>query len=64
VSILPFNAFSGATNSNVKNKIQEQGKERRNTILNYLEDTKKQPLDLSKSGSFTWNPNKKVVFKH
>ena len=31
--------------------------------MNYLEDTKKQPLDLSKSGSFTWNPNKKVVFK-
>jgi hypothetical protein len=48
---------------NLKERIQQQGKDRRNTILNYLEDTKKQPLDLSKSGSFTWNPNKKVVFK-
>ena len=48
---------------NIKTRIEQQGKERRNTILNYLEDTKKQPLDLSKSGSFTWNPNKKVVLK-
>ena len=48
---------------NIKTRREEQGKQGRNTILNYLEDTKKQPLDLSKSGSFTWNPNKKVAFK-
>ena len=48
---------------NIKTRIEEQGKERRNTILNYLEDTKKQPLDLSKSDYFIWSPNKKVSMK-
>lgn len=48
---------------NIKTRIQDAGKERRNTIVNYLEDTKKQPLDLSKSGYFTWSPNKKVAMR-
>ena len=33
---------------------------RRTGLQNYLEDTKKQPLDLSKAGSFVWNPSKNV----
>ena len=34
---------------------------RRIGLQNYLEDTKKQPLDLSKAGSFKWNPSKNVT---
>lgn len=33
---------------------------RRTGLQNYLEDTNKQPLDLSKAGYFVWNPSKKV----